>query len=93
VALAYVMQKTTNVFPIVGGRKVEHLHDNIQALSMKLTDEQVKYLESQTEFEPGFPSNFIGEDPKGTGKPQHLLLVAAPMAVNSTSQSFVAEKK
>jgi aryl-alcohol dehydrogenase-like predicted oxidoreductase len=30
VALAYVMAKAPNVFPLVGGRKVEHLKDNIQ---------------------------------------------------------------
>ena len=44
IALAYVMQKTVNVFPIIGGRKVEHLHDNIKALSIKLTDEQINFL-------------------------------------------------
>jgi len=30
----------------VGGRKVEHLIDNIQALKTKLTDVQIEYLES-----------------------------------------------
>ena len=28
VAIAYVMQKAPFVFPIIGGRKVEHLHQN-----------------------------------------------------------------
>ncbi|KAA8650633.1 hypothetical protein EYZ11_012315 [Aspergillus tanneri] len=37
VALAYVMAKAPNVFPLVGGRKVEYLKDNIQALKIKLT--------------------------------------------------------
>ncbi|ETI28754.1 hypothetical protein G647_01205 [Cladophialophora carrionii CBS 160.54] len=68
IALAYVLQKTPRVFPIIGGRKVEHLHDNIKALSIKLTDEQIQYLESQTEFDVGFPSNFVGESPEATGK-------------------------
>lgn len=31
--LAYVMHKTPNVFPIVGGRRIEHLKGNIEALS------------------------------------------------------------
>ena len=31
VALAYVMSKTTNVFSLVGGRRVEYLRGNIQA--------------------------------------------------------------
>ncbi|KAH8893272.1 putative aryl-alcohol dehydrogenase Aad14 [Thozetella sp. PMI_491] len=69
VALAYVMSKAENVFPIVGGRKVEYLQDNIQALSIKLTDEQIAYLENVRPFDIGFPSNFLGADPYVTGKP------------------------
>ncbi|OCH91305.1 Aldo/keto reductase [Obba rivulosa] len=61
VAIAYVMQKTPYVFPIVGGRKVEHLLDNIEALSIALSPEQIQYLESIVPFEPGFPNVFIGD--------------------------------
>ncbi|KAL3466342.1 NADP-dependent oxidoreductase domain-containing protein [Aspergillus heterothallicus] len=67
VALAYVLQKVPNVFPIVGGRKVEHLQDNIQALKIKLTTEQIEYLESVKPLDVGFPQNMIGNDPKITG--------------------------
>ncbi|KAK5326068.1 putative aryl-alcohol dehydrogenase aad14 [Exophiala xenobiotica] len=67
VALAYVMQKTINVFPIVGGRKVEHLKDNIKALTIHLTDEQIEELEKASPLDIGFPNNFIGPDPKVTG--------------------------
>ncbi|KAF9532684.1 NADP-dependent oxidoreductase domain-containing protein, partial [Crepidotus variabilis] len=59
VAIAYVMQKTTNVFPIIGGRKVEQLEANLEALSITLTAEQIKYLESVVEFDPGFPITMI----------------------------------
>lgn len=92
VALAYVMQKTPNVFPIIGGRKVEHLKDNIQALSLKLSDEQIKYLENQTEFDVGFPGNFIGHDPKWTGQESTLLNMAARMSFASPNKPFVQEK-
>ncbi|KAL1866894.1 putative aryl-alcohol dehydrogenase aad14 [Diaporthe australafricana] len=68
IALAYVMSKAANVFPVVGGRKVEHLRDNIQALSVKLTDEQVEFLEGVRPFNPGFPHNFIPADPNVTGQ-------------------------
>jgi diketogulonate reductase-like aldo/keto reductase len=68
IALAYVMSKAANVIPIVGGRKVEHLKDNIQALSIKFTDEQIEYLESVKPFSPGFPHNFIPADPNVTGQ-------------------------
>jgi aryl-alcohol dehydrogenase-like predicted oxidoreductase len=67
VALAYVMSKAANVFPIVGGRKVEHLQDNLQALSIKLTSDQIKLLESVKPFDLGFPCNFLGDDPNVTG--------------------------
>ncbi len=74
VALAYVLQRVPYVFPIIGGRKVLHLQDNIKALTIKLTDEQILYLESQTDFEKGFPLDFIGEDPRRTGESQFALL-------------------
>ncbi|KAJ5602361.1 Aldo/keto reductase [Penicillium hordei] len=67
VALAYVMSKAGNVFPLIGGRKIEHLKDNIQALSLKLTQEQIEHLESVKPFNPGFPHNFIPADPNVTG--------------------------
>lgn len=59
VAIAYLMQKTTHVFPIVGGRKIEHLQGNIKALEITLTPEHVAFIESVNAFEPGFPHNLI----------------------------------
>ncbi|KAK0635977.1 aryl-alcohol dehydrogenase AAD14 [Bombardia bombarda] len=72
IALAYVRRKAAdygvhNVFPVVGGRKVEQLRDNIAALSVRLTDEQVRELEGVRAFDMGFPHTFIGEDPNVTG--------------------------
>lgn len=80
VALAYVMAKTTNVFPIVGGRKIEHLQDNIQALKIKLTQEQMDHLESIRPLDVGFPSNFVGEDPRVRGQAPPLTAAAAQIA-------------
>ncbi|KLO07373.1 Aldo/keto reductase [Schizopora paradoxa] len=76
VAIAYVMQKTTHVFPIIGGRKVEHLLANIEALSISLSDEQIKELEAVIPFDSGFPHNFIGD---GTFSPPFGLPNAAVM--------------
>ena len=53
------MQKTPYVFPIIGGRKVEHLMSNVEALSITLSPEQVTYLESVRPFDVGFPMNII----------------------------------
>jgi len=80
IALAYVMSKTPNVFPIVGGRKVEHLQDNLQSLKVKLTDKQIQYLESVKPLDVGFPNNFIGEDPRILGKPGVITAAVAPFA-------------
>ena len=80
IALAYVLGKFPNVFPIVGGRKVEHLQENIKALSIRLTEKQVEFLESVKPLDVGFPVNFLGEDPHETGKSTHPLAASAPMA-------------
>ncbi|KAF7790635.1 hypothetical protein EIP86_001591 [Pleurotus ostreatoroseus] len=61
VAIAYVMQKVPYVFPIIGGRKVEHLYANIEALDIALSPEQVAYLESILPFNKGFPMSFFGD--------------------------------
>ncbi|KAJ3984922.1 Aldo/keto reductase [Lentinula detonsa] len=61
VAIAYVMQKTPYVFPIIGGRKVENLVENLEALSISLSDEHIKELESLLPFDVGFPTDFIGD--------------------------------
>ena len=53
------MQKTAFVFPIIGGRKPEHLLANVEALELVLTDEHIKYLESVVNFDPGFPNAMI----------------------------------
>ncbi|KAI5119358.1 hypothetical protein M0805_008514 [Coniferiporia weirii] len=67
VAIAYLMQKTPYVFPIIGGRKVEHLMANVEALKISLSDEQIKYIESIIPFDPGFPNTFVGDGTTSIG--------------------------
>ena len=38
---------------LVGGRKVKHLQDNIAALDIHLSDQQVQLLESVVPFDVG----------------------------------------
>lgn len=59
VALAYVMHKAPYVFPIVGGRKLEHIKGNIAALSVELTDEEIDEIEGAVPFDIGFPNNMM----------------------------------
>ncbi|KAJ7039438.1 NADP-dependent oxidoreductase domain-containing protein [Mycena alexandri] len=64
VAIAYVMQKVPYCFPIIGGRKVEHLMANVEALDISLSDEQIAFLEGVVPFDPGFPISMIGDGSK-----------------------------
>ena len=59
VAIAYVMQKQPYVFPIIGGRKVEHMLANIEALEIALTDAQIAKIEAVSPCEPRFPATLI----------------------------------
>lgn len=81
VALAYCLQKTTYVFPIIGGRKVEHLKGNIEALKLQLTESDIAEIEAANPFEPGFPHNFLSgtlfqenAEPKGAYGPSEVWL-------------------
>lgn len=53
------MQKFPYVFPIVGGRKIEHLHANLEALEISLSPEQIKFLGDVVPFDKGFPYSFF----------------------------------
>ncbi|PWY66367.1 Aldo/keto reductase [Aspergillus sclerotioniger CBS 115572] len=62
IALAYVMHKTPNVFPIIGQRKIEHLKANIEALGVRLSNEDLDEIDAASSFDIGFPMNFIFQD-------------------------------
>jgi aryl-alcohol dehydrogenase-like predicted oxidoreductase len=66
IALAYVMHKAPYVFPIVGGRKIEHLKGNIEALGVELTNDEIDEIEAATTFKIGFPMSMLFEYTGGT---------------------------
>ncbi|MCG7382089.1 aldo/keto reductase [Paenibacillus sp. ACRRY] len=45
VALAWLLQKDAVTAPIIGATKIHHLEDAVSALSVKLTPEEISYLE------------------------------------------------
>ena len=55
VALAWLLQKEPVAAPIIGATKITHLEDAVGALSVKLTREEVVYLE-----EPYVPHAIVG---------------------------------
>ena len=83
IAIAYVRSKAKNVFPLIGGRKIEHLKQNIEALSIKLTPEQIEYLEGIVPFDVGFPKSLIGDDPAVTKKLSPLTSMSARIAFDN----------
>jgi aryl-alcohol dehydrogenase-like predicted oxidoreductase len=60
-ALAFVLQKTPYVFPIIGGREVEHLTSNIKALEVTLTTEEIEAIEDEYDFDHGFPTSLLNK--------------------------------
>ncbi|KAL2356743.1 aldo/keto reductase [Cryomyces antarcticus] len=59
IAMAYVMHKAPYVFPIVGGRKIDHLKGNIEALGIELSKEEIDEIDDAAPFDVGFPLNFL----------------------------------
>ena len=55
IALAWLLQKQPVTAPIIGATKISHLEDAIGALSVKLSPEDVSYLE-----EPYVPHRIVG---------------------------------
>ena len=55
VAIAHLLHKTPYVFPMVGGRKVEHLKQNVQALDISLSPEQIHRIDDAKPLDFGFP--------------------------------------
>jgi aryl-alcohol dehydrogenase-like predicted oxidoreductase len=55
IALAWLLQKEPVTAPIIGATKISHLEEAVGALSVKLTQEEVEYLE-----EPYVPHRIVG---------------------------------
>ena len=55
IALAWLLQKQPVTAPIIGATKITHLEEAVGALAVKLTSEEVTYLE-----EPYVPHRIIG---------------------------------
>jgi aryl-alcohol dehydrogenase-like predicted oxidoreductase len=76
IALAYVMHKAPDVFPLVGGRKIEHLKQNIAALNVRLSAEDIKEIESAGgDFKAGFPYNLLGGGEPGAFEMKDVVLL------------------
>lgn len=59
IALAFVMASAPDVFPILGMRKLSYLVDAMEALKIRLTQDELEHLRGASAFDPGFPMNFL----------------------------------
>ncbi|MHC1681495.1 MAG: aldo/keto reductase [Clostridiaceae bacterium] len=57
IALAWLLQKEPVTIPIIGATKISHLEDAVPSISIKLTPEEIAYLE-----EPYVPHKIIGHN-------------------------------
>lgn len=55
IALAWLLHKAPVVAPVIGATKVSHLESPVEAVSIKLTPEEISYLE-----EPYVPHQIVG---------------------------------
>jgi aryl-alcohol dehydrogenase-like predicted oxidoreductase len=62
VALAWLRYQTVPVIPIIGGRKVSQLQDNLGSLDLELSAEHLKSLDGASRIEPGFPESLYGRE-------------------------------
>ena len=54
VALAWLLKRSPVMLPIPGTSSIEHLEENVQAASLRLTDEEYRELTSVSEPPPSF---------------------------------------
>jgi len=59
VAIAWVRQQDGVVIPLIGARNLPQLTDNLGALEVRLTDDQLVTLDDVSRVDLGFPHNFL----------------------------------
>lgn len=59
VALRWLLDRSQPSIPIIGGRKLGQIEDNLRCLEFKLTEEQQKQLDQISAIELGFPHDFL----------------------------------
>jgi aryl-alcohol dehydrogenase-like predicted oxidoreductase len=63
VAVSWVRQQHGVIVPLIGARNVRQLKDNLGALEVTLSAEQLARLDDTSGIEMGFPHDFLDSDP------------------------------
>ncbi|GLX69623.1 aldo/keto reductase [Paenibacillus glycanilyticus] len=77
ISLAWIYRNPVVAAPIVGALQSSHIDDAVQALSIKLTDEEAGRLEA--EYTPRVDPAVINSDPKGIAKTAASVGLQIPM--------------
>ncbi|KAH8889169.1 Aldo/keto reductase [Thozetella sp. PMI_491] len=67
IALAYLFHQSTYVFPIVGVQTTSHVKAMVDALTVKLSEQEIKAIQEAAPFNPLFPMNFLYPCKDGNG--------------------------
>lgn len=59
VALRWLLQRPLTCIPIIGGRKLAQIEDNLKSVEFELTPQQIKRLDEVSRIELGFPHEFL----------------------------------
>ncbi len=59
VAIAWIRNRSRAIHPIIGARRLDQLLENLGALNVELPTELIACLDAATNFDKGFPANFI----------------------------------
>jgi len=62
VAIRWMMDRPGTVVPLIGARNVEQLRDNLGALEVSLSEEQMQRLDEVSAIDLGFPHNFLHDE-------------------------------
>jgi hypothetical protein len=62
VAIRWLLEKPGVASPIIGARDVKQLEDNLGALEIDLTHDQIAFLDRASAIEVGFPHDFLQHD-------------------------------
>ncbi len=62
VAIAWMRTRPGVIVPILGARSVGQLEENLGAMGVRLTSDQLDRLDRASAIEPGFPTDFLESD-------------------------------
>ncbi|KAL2814011.1 NADP-dependent oxidoreductase domain-containing protein [Aspergillus granulosus] len=67
IALTYLYHQSTYVIPIVGVQTTEHVKSLADAVTIQLSEEEVRSIQDAAPFDPLFPMNFLYKVTDGKG--------------------------